>query len=78
MMWNRLLKMALFAVSSGYHRVYGVLRGGVLYILREVFKGLLVPLLARSLDKDTQRGFVEMNRALRERAETTDQAHEER
>jgi hypothetical protein len=45
----------------------------VLFIQREVFKGLLVPLLARSLDRDTQRGFEEMNRALRERAETTDQ-----
>src|SRR5215218_8053512 len=46
----------------------------VLFIQREVFKGLLVPLLARSLDRNTQRGFEEMNRALRERAETTDQA----
>jgi len=45
----------------------------VLFIQREVFKGLLVPLLARSLDRDTQRGFEEMNRALRERAETADQ-----
>jgi hypothetical protein len=46
----------------------------VLFIQREIFKGLLVPLLARSLDRDTQRGFEEMNRALRERAETIDQA----
>ena len=48
-------------------------RERVLFIQREVFKGLLVPLLARSLDRDTQRGFEEMNRALRERAETADQ-----
>jgi hypothetical protein len=46
-------------------------QGRVLFTQREVFKGLLVPLLARSLDRDTQRGFEEMNRALRERAETT-------
>ena len=45
----------------------------VRFVQREVFKGLLVPLLARSLDRDTQRGFEEMNRALRERVETTDQ-----
>ena len=45
----------------------------VLFIQKEVFRGLLVPLLARSLDRDTQRGFEEMNRALRERAETTNQ-----
>ena len=49
----------------------------VRFVQREVFKGLLVPLLARSLDRDTQRGFEEMNRALRERAETTDRVDEE-
>jgi hypothetical protein len=48
-------------------------RDRVLFIQREIFKGLLVPLLARSLDRDTQRGFEEMNRALREKAETIDQ-----
>jgi hypothetical protein len=50
----------------------------VLFIQREVFKGLLVPLLARSLDRDTQRGFEEMNRALRERAEPTDEVDDGR
>ena len=52
--------------------IEGLDLGRVLFTQREVFKGLLVPLLARSLDRDTQRGFEEMNRALRERAETTD------
>jgi hypothetical protein len=53
-------------------------RDRVLFIQREIFKGLFVPLLARSLDRDTQRGFEEMNRALREKAETTDQADDGR
>ena len=53
-------------------------RDRVLFIQREVFKGLLVPLLARSLDRDTQLGFEEMNRALRERAETTDEVDDGR
>jgi hypothetical protein len=53
-------------------------RDRILFIQREVFKGLLVPLFARSLDRDTQRGFEEMNRALRERAETTYQVDEGR
>jgi len=44
-------------------------RNRVRFVQREVFKGLLVPLLARSLDRDTQRGFEEMNRALRGRVE---------
>ena len=39
------------------------------FIQREAFKGLLVPWLARSLDTNTQRGFEEMNHALKERAE---------
>jgi hypothetical protein len=43
--------------------------GRVRFVQREVFKGLLVPLLARGLDRDTQRGFEEMNRALKERIE---------
>jgi hypothetical protein len=48
-------------------------RERVRFVQREVFNGLLVPLLARSLDRDTQRGFEEMNRALRERIEVSGQ-----
>ena len=43
----------------------------VRFVQREAFKGLLVPLFARSLGTNTQRGFEEMNRALKERAEAT-------
>jgi hypothetical protein len=41
----------------------------VRFVQREAFKGLLVPLFARSLDNNTRRGFEEMNRALKGRAE---------
>ncbi len=41
----------------------------VRFVQREEFKGVLVPLFARSLDTNTQRGFEQMNRALKERAE---------
>jgi len=41
----------------------------VRFTQREVFTGLLVPLLAQSLDSDTRRGFDEMNQALKVRAE---------
>lgn len=41
----------------------------VRFTQREIFTGLLVPLLARSLDRDTRRGFEEMNQALKARAE---------
>jgi hypothetical protein len=43
--------------------------GRVRFTQREIFRGLLVPLLARGLDTDTQRGFEEMNQALKARAE---------
>ena len=43
--------------------------GGVRFVQREKFKGLLVPLLKRRLNRDTRAGFVEMNQALKERAE---------
>jgi hypothetical protein len=41
----------------------------VRFVQSEVFRGLLVPLFGRSLDNSTLRGFEEMNRALKERAE---------
>lgn len=37
----------------------------------EVFNGVLVPLMARSLDTNTRRGFDEMNQALKTRVENT-------
>jgi hypothetical protein len=43
----------------------------VRFVQRETFRGLLLPLFARSLDNHTQRGFEEMNRALKERAEAS-------
>jgi hypothetical protein len=42
----------------------------VRFVQREAFKGLLVPLFARSLETNTQQGFEQMNRALKERAES--------
>jgi len=41
----------------------------VRFIQREIFTGILIPLLARKLDVDTKRGFLEMNNALKIRAE---------
>ena len=44
--------------------------GSVRFVQREIFTGLLVPLFMRWLEKDTRRGFEEMNRALKVRAES--------
>jgi hypothetical protein len=44
-------------------------QGHVRFIQRETFKGLLVPILANKLDSETRRGFEDMNRALKARAE---------
>ena len=41
----------------------------VRFVQREAFKGLLVPLLPRSLYNNTQCGFEKMNRDLKERTE---------
>ena len=41
----------------------------VRFVQREIFTGLLVPLFAKGLDTDTQRGFEEMNQALKVQAE---------
>src|ERR1043166_415244 len=42
---------------------------GVRFTQSERFSGILVPLFRRSLDTDTKRGFLEMNLALKHRAE---------
>jgi len=42
---------------------------GVRFVQHEKFTGLLVPFMAKSLDRDTKRGFEDMNLALKERAE---------
>ena len=39
------------------------------FIQRELFRGLLVPFFAGTLDKGTKNGFIEMNIALKNRAE---------
>lgn len=43
--------------------------GRVRLVQQEDFRGLLVPLLARSLDRRTLPGFEQMNQALKRRAE---------
>ena len=43
--------------------------GKVLFQHSEKFRGVLVPLFRGSLDRDTRRGFEEMNQALKVRAE---------
>lgn len=43
--------------------------GRTRFVQGEKFTGLLVPLLAKSLDNNTKRGFEEMNHALKARAE---------
>jgi hypothetical protein len=58
-------------LSDGEHSftIESLAKNRVRFVQREAFKGLLVPLFARSLETNTQRGFEEMNRALKERAE---------
>jgi len=48
----------------------------VRFTQRERFRGLLVPLLWRSLDRDTRRGFEQMNEALKDRAEELAEARD--
>ena len=43
--------------------------GMVKFTQEETFGGILVPLLRKGLEKDTKRGFEEMNRALKARSE---------
>ena len=44
--------------------------GNVIFIQREIFSGVLVPLMWGSLNKNTREGFSAMNFALKRRAES--------
>ena len=56
---------------SGVHTftIEPLWEGGVLFHDVEVFTGLLVPLMAHSIDTDTRRSFRQMDQALKARAE---------
>ena len=41
-----------------------------LFVQREQFKGILTPIVMKSIGEGTQKGFDEMNKALKERAES--------
>ena len=47
------------------------INGGVRFVQEEEFRGVLLPLLAKSLDKGTLPAFELMNEALKTRAELT-------
>jgi hypothetical protein len=65
---GRLLVPGLFDGEHSF-TIQSLEENRVRFVQREAFKGLLVPLFARSLETNTQRGFEEMNRALKECAE---------
>ncbi len=72
---GRFLVRGLF---DGEHRfaIQPIANGTVRFRQSELFSGILVPLFRASLDRDTKRGFEEMNQALKVRAEAHDAPHE--
>jgi hypothetical protein len=67
--FGRLLLPGLF---DGEHifEIHHVTDNTLKFVQRERFSGLFVPLLWNQLDRDTRRGFNEMNAALKELAES--------
>ncbi len=65
-------RLLLPGVFDGEHRflIEPLGPGKVRFQQSERFRGILVPLFKRSLDQDTKRGFMEMNQALKARAES--------
>jgi hypothetical protein len=60
-------RLMLPGIFDGEHQfqIEPIGEGRIRLIHREVFSGLLVPLLWRSLDIQTRKGFEEMNHALK-------------
>lgn len=65
---GRLLIPGLFTGEHSF-AIEALDEKGVRFVQHEKFTGLLVPFMAKSLDRDTKRGFEAMNSALKERAE---------
>jgi len=65
--------LLLPGIFDGEHRftIEPLDGGGVRLVQQEDFRGVLVPLLAKSLDRRTLPAFERMNRALKQRAEVT-------
>jgi hypothetical protein len=68
--WKGKLVVPGLLDGEHYFRLEPRSPGGLLFRHGEIFSGLLVPLLRRSLDGATRRGFVAMNEALKREAET--------
>jgi hypothetical protein len=68
---GRFLVPGLF---DGEHRfnIQPIANGKVRFRQSELFSGILVPMFRARLDRDTKRGFEEMNQALKLRAEATE------
>jgi len=67
--WKGKLVMPGLFDGEHFFRLEAGASGGVIFHHGEVFSGLLVPLLRRSLDGATRQGFIAMNEALKMRAE---------
>jgi hypothetical protein len=65
-------RLLLPGVFDGEHifQIEPLGEGRVCFHQREILSGLLVPVLKTFLDRDTRRGFNEMNRKLKELAES--------
>ncbi|HYG35294.1 MAG TPA: SRPBCC domain-containing protein [Clostridia bacterium] len=66
-------RLLLPGIFDGEHifQIMTLKDGLIRFIQREAFSGILVPLLWKTLNLDTRRGFNEMNAALKTRVETT-------
>ena len=64
--------LASGVIEGDHSFVIRMLEGNrILFIQREVFRGLLVPLFARTLASHVQQGYEEMNLALKQRCEAS-------
>ncbi len=64
-------KLGLKGIFDGEHSFEIIpQQNGSLFVQKENFSGLLVPLFKKKLVKDTKLGFIAMNKQLKERIET--------
>jgi hypothetical protein len=68
--WHGMLGIRGLFDGEHIFEVHPAAPSKVRFVQREIFRGLLVPMILKSIEKNTRAGFEQMNTALKERCES--------
>ncbi len=68
--WHGMLGIRGLFDGEHIFEVHPAAPSTVRFVQREIFRGILAPMILRSIEKNTRDGFEKMNQALKERCES--------